>query len=236
MRFDTQILLRGANSLKAVRVLLEYGYWEYAAGVTRQIFELLVSMEHLGRMESRAEGTDLFARYGVLQFLLEQKRRITYDIDMGRPHDVEGLAMVERALQPDFDDFRANTKNGSVKYVDSWCRRTTADLAMASEDPMRIHQYKTLYRVWSQEVHATPGALVRDLFRSDEADWITDAIAENERSSKDTISFAIMLFLRLWMELPHVGQDPARVHGWLVELNRLNGGPELGPLPAHLAR
>jgi hypothetical protein len=34
VRFDIEILMRGANSVKAVRVLLEQGHWEHAVGVT----------------------------------------------------------------------------------------------------------------------------------------------------------------------------------------------------------
>lgn len=38
VEFDIHVLNRGANSMKAVRVLLEQGYWEYAVGVVRQLF------------------------------------------------------------------------------------------------------------------------------------------------------------------------------------------------------
>ncbi|WP_147465293.1 DUF5677 domain-containing protein [Streptomyces sp. 1114.5] len=229
VRFDIQILTRGANSLKAVRILLEQGHWEYAVGVTRQLFELLVNMEHLGERENRDEATLQFARFGLLQFLLAEQRRLSYDKEKGRPFNPLHLAEVEHHLQGNFTDFRANTKDGSVKWVSSWCRKTTADLANGSSDPMRPHQYQLLYKVWSEQAHAAPGALIKEIFRDDAEDWAEQAVAENDSWSKDTICFAIMFFLRLWMELPNVKNSPDRIRGWLAELNRHYYAPEISP-------
>ncbi|MFF4709321.1 DUF5677 domain-containing protein [Streptomyces sp. NPDC001288] len=231
VRFDIEILMRGANSVKAVRALLEQGHWEHAVGVTRQLFELLVNMEYLGTMADRRQGTLLFARFGMLQMLLAQQRRAAYERDKGHPLDAELAAMVEHHLANDFTVFRANTKDGSVKWVSSWCRRNTSQLADASADPMRPHQYNLLYRVWSEQAHATPGALIADLFREADEGWIERTIAENDRSSIDTITFTVMFFLRLWLELPHVQVSHERVAGWLSKLSTMNGGPDLPSRP-----
>ncbi|MFD5374320.1 hypothetical protein ACFWJE_07865 [Streptomyces griseoincarnatus] len=88
------------------------------------LFELLVTMEYLGAMADRRQGTLLFARFGMLQMLLAQQRRAAYERDKGHPLDAELAAMVEHHLTNDFTDFRANTKDGSVKWVSSWCGET----------------------------------------------------------------------------------------------------------------
>lgn len=231
VRFDIEILMRGANSVKAVRTLLEQGHWEHAVGVTRQLFELLVNMEYLGAMADRRQGTLLFARFGMFQMLLAQQRRAAYEKEKGHPVDAQLIAMVEQHLANDFMDFRANTKDGSVKWVSSWCRKNTSGLADASADPMRSHQYNILYRVWSEQAHATPGAVIADLFREAEEGWVERTIAENDRSSIDTITFTVMFFLRLWLELPHVQVSRERVAGWLSKLSTMDGGPELPSRP-----
>ncbi|WP_143266286.1 hypothetical protein, partial [Amycolatopsis sp. KNN50.9b] len=98
VRFDIEILMRGANSVKAVRTLLEQGHWEHSVGVTRQLFELLVNMEYLGAMADRRQGTLLFARFGMLQMLLAQQRRAAYEREKGHPVDAPLAAMVEQHL------------------------------------------------------------------------------------------------------------------------------------------
>jgi len=230
VRFDVEILMCGANSVKAVRALLEKGFWEHAVGVVRQVFELLVNMEYLAKQESREDTTMLFARFGLLQMILARLRRMSYEEDKGRPIDDKLFAELERHLQNDFVDFRANTKNGSVKWVSSWCRKTTSQLADASTDPMRPHHYNILYRVWSEEAHAAPGALVANMFRDDEDGWVEQAVAENERRSRDAGAFAVIFFLALWTQLPHVDKSVTQIHGWLQELSTMGGGPEL-PTP-----
>ncbi|MEV0441042.1 DUF5677 domain-containing protein [Streptomyces spectabilis] len=229
VRFDAEILLRGANSVKAVRALLEKGFWEHAVGVVRQMFELLVNMEHLARQDDRGEATLLFARFGVLQKMTAQTRRISYEKEKGRATDDNLLKTLERHLTRDFTDFRAKTKDGSVKWVQSWCRKTTAQLADESNDPMRPHHYNILYRVWSEEAHAAPGALVSNMFRDLEEGWFEKAMAENEIRSRDTGMFAIIFFLLLWTQLPNVNKSRHQIDGWLRELNTMGGGPDLPP-------
>ncbi|MGW5467699.1 DUF5677 domain-containing protein [Streptomyces chartreusis] len=231
-RFDAEILVRGINSVKAVRSLLEHGHWEHAVGVTRQLFELLVNMEHLGSMEDRGEGTLLFARFGLLQTLLAQQRKAAYEQEKGHPFDARLAAMVDQHLANDFDDFQGKPRaDGSVRWVSSWCRKDTAELAKLSADPMRPYHYNILFRVWSEQAHAAPGALITNMFRDNDDGWVEQAVAENDRSSRDTIAFTLMFFLRLWVELPHVQVSHERVAEWLGELSIMNGGPGLPPRP-----
>jgi hypothetical protein len=236
VRFDIEVLLRGANSVKAVRVLLEQGHWEHAVGITRQLFELLVNMEYLGKQSDRGEATLRFARFGLLQFVLAEQRKIEYDQGKGRPIDPAKAALVDHHLMNDFTDFQAKPKpDGSVRWVDSWCRQKVQYLAEQSGDPMRVHQYEILFRVWSEEAHATPGALIKSLFRDNDDGWVDRAIAENDQWSKDTLCFTLMFFMRLWLELPHVSKDVQQIDGWLRALTTHYGAPELGPLPVNVS-
>ncbi|MFF9490248.1 DUF5677 domain-containing protein [Streptomyces sp. NPDC014676] len=234
VRFDVEILMRGANSVKAVRALLEKGFWEHAVGIVRQLFELLVNMEYLAKQESREGATLLFSRYGMLQMILAQLRRMTYEEEKGRPVDTQLRAELESLLQSDFTDFRAKSKEGPVKWVSSWCRRTTFELAEASPDPMRTHHYNILYRVWSEEAHAAPGALIVNMFRQSEEGWLEQAVAENEKHSRDAGAFTVMFFLALWLTLPNVDRPIEQIHSWLQQLSSMHGGPVLPPPPLGL--
>lgn len=232
VRFDVEILMRGANSVKAVRTLLEQGHWEPAVAVTRQLFELLVNIEHLGAMEDRRAGTFLFTRFGLLQMLLAQQRKAAYEHEKGYTVDAQLAAVVDHHLANDFRDFQGKVKaDGSVRWVPSWCRKDTAELARLSSDPMRVHQYNLLFRVWSEQAHAAPGALIVNMFRGGEEGWVEQAVTENDRSSVEAGMFTAMFFLRLWLELPNVPASLERVAKWLSELSALSGGPDLPSRP-----
>jgi hypothetical protein len=189
-----------------------------------------VNIEYLGAMEDRREGTRQFARFGMLQMLRAQQHKAAYEREKGHPVDAHLAAMVEQHLDNDFMDFRSNTRNGSTGWVTTWCRRTTSALADASADPMRPYQYNLLYRVWSEQSHAAPGALIADLFREADDRLVERAIADDDRSVIDTITFTVMFFLRLWLELPHVQSDE-RTAGWLSKLRSMSGGPDLPTRP-----
>ncbi|MGC9443114.1 DUF5677 domain-containing protein [Streptomyces sp. WG5] len=232
VRFDLEILMRGSNSLKAMMVLLEQGYWEHAVAIVRQLFELLVNMEHLAQQEDREAGALLFARYGMLQMIQAHHRRLTYEKDTGRQVDEELFAQLGWWLENEFTDFRAKTKNDSVKWVSSWCRQTALDLAKASSDSMRVNQYNILYRVWSEEVHAAPGALISNMFRDVEDGWVERTVSENERRSREAAFLGVAFFLALWMQLPHVEKSVQRIQGWLQQMSRAYGGPDLPDPPS----
>ncbi|WP_160160316.1 DUF5677 domain-containing protein [Streptomyces sp. SLBN-134] len=137
VRFDVEILMRGANSVKAVRALLEKGFWEHAVGVVRQVFELLVNMEYLAKQESREDATMLFARFGLLQMILARLRRMSYEEDKGRPIDDKLFAELERHLQNDFVDFRAKSqlngcRAGAARQRPSWRMRPRIRCALTT--------------------------------------------------------------------------------------------------------
>ena len=189
-------------------------------------------MEHLGAMEDRGEGTLLFARFGLLQMLLAQQRMGAYEQEKGHAVDAQLAATVDHHLANDCSDLQGTPRaDGSVRWVSSSCRTDTAQLAKLSSDPMRSHQYNLLYRVWSEQAHAAPGGLIANMFRDSEEGWVERAISENDQSSINAITFTVMFFLRLWLELPNVPVSSERVAKWLGELSALHGGPDLPPRP-----
>lgn len=215
--FDQGVLARGINTLKSVRLLVENGHWEMAHSLLRQLLELLANIEFLYKMPDRSEATLQYVRYGLLQKITEQIRTLHYEDATGRPIDQERLANLEAfRLGSAFDEFKANTKDGSLKFVSSWCRKNMKDLCEASENPLRISQYELLYSPWSEQVHAAPGALIDSMFRNKGPRWQELVIEEDEVRIHEAVSMAISLFLELRRFLPNiVVPDADKVHEWL---------------------
>jgi hypothetical protein len=222
VRFDAEILSRGVSSVRAVRILLEQDHWEHAVGVTRQLFELLVNMEFLNSMEERWDGVNQYAHFGLLQYVLAQRRRADYDLSKGKSVDAEWAALLDEQLANAFPEFEGSPRaDGSKRWVSSWCRKDTAALAKESKDPMRTVQYEILFRIWSEQAHAAPGALIDNLFRDDSDDWVERATKDNVQWTKDTIGFTISFFLGLWSVLPNVPKAPIQVREWMLRLRAL---------------
>ncbi|WP_328792778.1 hypothetical protein [Streptomyces sp. NBC_00273] len=96
----------------------------------------------------------MFARFVLLQMLLAQQRKVAYKQEKGHPFDVRLAAMVDHHLANDIGDFQGKPKkDGSVRWVPSWYRKDTAELARLSSDPMRAHPYNIPFRVWSEQAH-----------------------------------------------------------------------------------
>ena len=53
-RFDRAVLARALNILEAEQILLPVAHWEAAAGLARQLFELLINVEEIGRSDDPA--------------------------------------------------------------------------------------------------------------------------------------------------------------------------------------
>lgn len=234
-RFDVAILVRGINSLKSIRLLLENGHWEHAVGITRQLFELLVNMEYLGSLEDRLDATFQYVRFGALQMMLERHREIAYSERTNRPVDEEKRAFFQYHFDNSFDDFKGRPKDdGSVRWVPSWSKKNTKALAELSSNKMRIHQYENLFTLWSEQAHATPGSLIHDILRVADGDWVDELVQSDERKIVEASSMAIMLFVELWMQLPHVAPPPAAdVRDWARRMMEIVGAPEFDSLPGY---
>lgn len=215
--FDQGVLERGINTLKSVRLLVEHGHWEMAHSLLRQLLELLANMEFLAQMPDRSQATLQYVKYGLLQMTTEQIHTMKYDEESGRPIDQERLAQLEAFRRgPNFDEFKANTRDGSLKFVNSWCRRDMKSLCEASSNRLRLSQYELLYSPWSEQVHAAPGALIRSMFRTPGNDWQKLVTENDEVRIHEAVAMAITLFLELRRFLPAIdAPDPETADDWL---------------------
>lgn len=205
VRFDAEIFTRGINSLKSVELLIREGHWEHAVGVVRQMFELLVNMDYMNTLPDRNEAAFQYCKYGMLQYVQAARRNILYSKETGRPYDEELLRSLDGLLGTAFSEFQGKPKtDGTVRWVTSWCRKTTRDLAEASPDAMAIKQYEILYTVWSEQAHAAPGALIDNIFRTVEDGWIKRAIVADDAHILGIAHMALIFFFRLWLLLPNI--------------------------------
>lgn len=228
-RFDTEVFVRGINSVKAAGLLMEQGHWEHAVGVTRQLFELLINMEYLGTLEDRQAGVLLYLRFGALQFALEQQKDTLYNQATGRPVDAQRLAMLEHFLDVAFDDFKGKPRHdGTVPWVPSWSRRNTKALAELSPSKMRVNQYQYLYAAWSEQAHATPSSLIHNVFREAGDGWVDEVIESDDKKIIETSAMTLMLFLELWDTLPYAPSMPRdKSLEWAERMKDIMAVPDL---------
>ncbi|KND38469.1 hypothetical protein IQ63_07490 [Streptomyces acidiscabies] len=228
-RFDTEVLVRGINSVKAAGLLMEQGHWEHAAGVTRQLFELLINMEYLGTLEDREAGVLLYLRFGALQFALQQQKDYLYNEATGRPIDTQRLALLEHFLDVAFDDFKGKPKHdGTVSWVPSWSKKNAKTLAELSPSKMRVSQYQYLYSTWSEQAHATPSSLIHNVFREAGDGWVDEVITSDDMKIVETSAMTLMLFLELWDALPHTPSLPRdKSLGWAEQMREVMAVPDL---------
>jgi len=176
--FDRGILLRAVNALKSARLLLEAAHWEFAASPARQLFELVVNLEHLNAQANREQAALRFAKFGLLQTIHAQLETAAYEGQTGRPVDEQRVAVLQRMLEGDYREFRAGSPK-NPRWARSWSRKSTRDLAFASSrQPLRQAQYRQLFVAWSEQLHAAPAALL-DGFFPGRAESIEGLIAEH---------------------------------------------------------
>ncbi|WSA79402.1 DUF5677 domain-containing protein [Streptomyces sp. NBC_01799] len=222
VHFDVYVLERGIKALKSARLLVGAGHWENASAVARQLFELLVNMEHLGSFADREKAQSLYSGFGFVQFFLAELRRMEFEKEHGRPPSSRWESAVREALDKFFNDFKLTPRaDGSIRWRPSWSGKTTRALAELSLDPMREHQYELLFSAWSEQTHATPGVFATDLFDRYEVEVSAEALAKAEgvppgrfplltgadRKAAQTLSMTITLFIQLWQQLPNVPQS-----------------------------
>lgn len=230
VRFDLAIFMRAINAVKSTSLLLEQGHWENAAAVARQLYELLVNLEHIGRFADRDEAVLTYCRYGLLQQVQQQQRQMLYDQASGRPVDAVRLDRLALMLEQSFPDFRSAS---GTSWKASWSGKSTRELARLSDNPRRLDQYEQLFRDWSQQAHAAPGSLLDSVFRSTDADWISEAIASDDREIADMVTMTVTLFVELWRHLP--GLPPLEAEtalAWTGQVLRFVTGSDPAVRPA----
>ena len=213
--FEIGVANRANSALKATRLLCEQGHWEFAAAVVRQLFELLLSIEHIGRLPDRRAAVFRYAKFGLLETIQARLAEAAYDEKTGRPVDSEYVAMLHALRDRGFSDFKVGP--GGKKWSRTWSGLSARDLADRSESTIRRDQYEILFRVWSQQTHATPGAMLAEVLPTDVD--IDAIVRDDDVRIVETCSVAIGMFIDLWSELPHLPKlDPAKSANWLGAL------------------
>jgi hypothetical protein len=226
VRFDRAVLGRALNILEATQILLPVAHWEAASGLARQLFELLVNVEEIGRQDDPAEARLLYGKFGLLQHARQRLRKVEYDRESGRPVNEEFAAQIDLLLaSPDFNEFR----KPSGWWQEYWSGKSVRALASESDSQMRAHQYAQLFRRWSEEAHAAPSTIIREMFRGrSQESWISDVIEEDQKAVGEILTMTVLLFLELEAALafaPRLSWEQkllwtdalmaeARKHGW----------------------
>jgi hypothetical protein len=94
---------------------------------------------------------------------------------------------------------------------------------------MRIPQYEQLFAIWSEQTHATPGALIDSFAQRAGQNWIEQVIARDDVRIAEMVTIAISLLLELWHMLPNAPAiDGAQFSRWtdgLISEARKHGAP-----------
>lgn len=211
--FDAAMLVRGSNALKSVGLLCEQAHWEFAAGIVRQLFELVVNMEHLAAQPDRDAAIFRYAKFGLYRQVLHQHLNLLYDQKMGRSIDTQRLAVLGQMLEQTFPEFRHVDQNGKLSIAPSWSGHSARYLAEQSSHRLRADQYELMYSAWSEQAHAAPAALMDQIFPANRR--VDEVVARDDARIAETVTTSITLFLELWMLLPDVPQvDPAQRLEW----------------------
>jgi hypothetical protein len=210
IRFDAEALMRAVNAVKSTRLLLEQAHWETAAGPVRQLFELLVNLEHIAAAPDRDAAVFRYAKFGLLQMVRSQRAQLSYDEATGRQVDQSLSATLDSMLEHTFPEFRRVTAKGKVVWDVSWCGKNIKTLAKSSSNPLREAQYEQLFVLWSEQMHAAPAALMGGIFPSGGATDSAEIIEFDDRHVVETGSMAVTLFIELWRTLPTVAPLEAR--------------------------
>jgi hypothetical protein len=225
-RFDCAVLGRALHILEATQLLLPVAHWEAASGLARQLFELLVNVEEIGRQDDPAEARLRYGKFGLLQHVRERLRRVEYDRESGRPvNEVFADELDQLLSSPDFAGFRK--PNGWWRGY--WSGKSVRVLASESKSEIRPHQYEQVFRRWSEEAHAAPSTIIRAMFRGwSQESWIDDMLEEDQKEIGEVLTMTVLLFLELEAALPYAPHlsweqkrvwtdalmDDARRRGW----------------------
>ena len=157
------VVLRAYNLLKCVRHLLSGGYWEECNILLRTLFELLLTLEHIQREEPEKRAKDFFRR-AVAARLVHIRNDLIYQRETGRRVDIESIERIEKHLTTFLREFLDET-TFCKQYLR--LKRYTRPYELTSEsarhNPIRKHQYYTLYSEFCEYVHGLPSAVLGDL-------------------------------------------------------------------------
>lgn len=201
LRLEAGVLARAINALKAITLLCEQAHWEFAVSAVRQLFEIVVNVEYLNAQTDRDVAAFRFAKYGLLQMVLEQHGTLEYDQRTGRQIDQDRLFVLEQMLATSFPEFRSIGASGHVHWAKSWTGRDTRRLAELSPHTLRVDQYQLLYSAWSEQAHASPSVFLESIVGADKP--VDEIVSGDDTRIAETMSIAISLFIELRRVLPH---------------------------------
>lgn len=204
-QFQSGIFQRASNSLAAINVLLQHGHWEGAVGIARQLLELSLSLEYIFDDLSEAQQRALrFVNFGMLQTARYIQIRDAFERRQGRPGNPELAASVsDEILATEYATFHNGTRNdGSIRWADTWSGKTVRALAYESALPARVDQYELFYRVWSEQVHGAPSALLTSIFPLDGSGWIETVLHEDDKMILEALGNSVAIFCEIWQGLP----------------------------------
>lgn len=212
---------RALNALKASRLLLDQQHWEFVAPIVRQLYETDLNVEWLQSQPDRDAATFDFVSFGAVQRGLSKAATADYDASTGRPVQEDSLAIRQR-LAAAFPRFltRGSTPE-DPRFVPSWCRRNTRELAESSANPMRLPQYMNLYKgAWSEQAHASPVVHIGQMFEdSSREGYITDTVLDDDVELIQCIWLLVTLFLEHWSRLETIPSlDPRKAYDWMSVL------------------
>lgn len=219
-RFDAGMLMRAVNAIKAIGLLLGDAHWEFAAPAARQLFELVVNAEHLGREDDREQATLRYALFGMLQMAQHEQKSTAYDAKTGRPINEERRQVIDAMLGGEmFAAFRVEKPGKAPRWQSSWAGKNTRELAALSSNRLRLDQYTLLFSRWSEEAHGSPGALLEGLMPPLSGRGPGEIVESDDRQIIELAAMATALFIELWELLPALPAFDRRQHAaWMQRI------------------
>lgn len=223
--------VRTYNIFKATISLLEKDFWEDGLILVRTLFELLLNVEELDRVEG--ESQKRATRYMIfekLQIYLRHVAEREYHLHSGRSlKHPEKLKDLDARAERLFASFITGRKQGKIKWAKSWHGRTVSELAEASKSTMRKWHYKTLYAYCSSFVHATPASVFSaNTFCETQAEldnFLPAKLEADKEGIIQTVSFLCLFTMELFVHVASVIPkfDPVEHFAVMESIFRLHG-------------
>lgn len=232
-RFDRGVFERCIGVIHSVRVLVAAGHWQTATSPVRQLYEIVLNMEHLNTYPDRELAALKFIRFGSLQEARSTLANLEYEHDRGRTGQLSRVLEIRQLLEGNlYAEFRAKPrKDGALRWTQSWCGKSIAELSRESKNRMHKANYKLLYSVWSEQTHGSPGASLPRIMDSIYPERIDPARDESQGEIQTSL-MSMVLFRELWSLLPgipaqdnHSREERFIRMNVLMEAAKADGGP-----------
>jgi hypothetical protein len=186
-----------------------------------------LSIEELDRRYASTDGVERYMRFAALQDLRLRLAGLRYNEATGQAApDAPRSDPLEATCRDMFPEFAGKTKTGMPTWIESWHGSNTRQLAERSKDPMRRHQYTTLFALLSAYTHAAPtviaGSFEEITHLRAPFDDIDNYLRREDARLRQLAGLAIAFYLELWHCCsPPVTELPAsNVWTWLERLKQ----------------